>query len=258
MRTNYHTHTQRCRHAAGREEDYVRCAIEGGLSVLGFSDHAPFPDSDYGYRMPYEELEAYFSAVDRMKETSTGVLTVKKGLEIEYLPRYCGYYEQLLERYRPDYLLLGEHFYTDRHGQFLNITQAEDTAQYLDYAHAVAEGLRTGYFRMLAHPDLFAINRLPWDRNCDAATDIILEAAAVTDTVVEFNANGFRRGIHDYPDGRRYMYPHPAFWNKVCGSGIRVIVGSDCHEPQQVWDESMTKAHERLAALGITPLETFE
>ena len=42
MQENYHTHTYRCRHAIGSEEEYIRKAIDGGLKVLGFSDHTPF------------------------------------------------------------------------------------------------------------------------------------------------------------------------------------------------------------------------
>ena len=41
MRANYHTHTSRCNHAVGSEEDYVIHAIEQGFDILGFSDHTP-------------------------------------------------------------------------------------------------------------------------------------------------------------------------------------------------------------------------
>ena len=43
MFANYHTHTARCRHAAGADREYVRSAIDSGVKILGFSDHAPFP-----------------------------------------------------------------------------------------------------------------------------------------------------------------------------------------------------------------------
>lgn len=259
MKANYHTHTKRCRHAGGTEEDYVRSALDAGLSVLGFSDHAPFPDHDYGYRMLYSELGDYFSAVGELAEANASQIRILKSLEIEYLPRYRDYYEMLLSQYQPDYLLLGEHFFTDAAGQMHNITtQADSTELYLSYAKAIAEALKTGYFQMVAHPDIFAMNRHAWDRNCDAATDIILEAAAANGTILEFNANGFRRGQHDYPDGRRYMYPHINFWKRAAGSGIPVIVGSDCHDPAQIWDDSMTKAFDTLRELGITPIMTME
>ena len=45
MRTNYHTHTYRCHHASGTEEDYIIEGIEKNLKVLGFSDHGPFYDN---------------------------------------------------------------------------------------------------------------------------------------------------------------------------------------------------------------------
>ncbi len=258
MRSNYHTHTKRCLHAFGTEEDYISAALNAGVSVLGFSDHAPFPDVDYGYRMPYSELGEYFAAVDRLREERADDIIIKKSLEIEYLPQYVEYYERLLEIEKVDYLLLGEHFYINGAGEFHNITQATGTEAYLDYAKAIAAALETGYFRMLAHPDLFTINKLAWDRNCDAATDIILNAAVKAGTVLEFNANGYRRGIHDYPDGRRYMYPHEKFWAAAKGTGLPVMVGSDCHEPYQVWDECMDRAVDYLKERGITPIELLE
>lgn len=259
MKTNYHTHTDLCRHAQGSAEDYLRSALSAGVSVLGFSDHAAFPDQDYGYRMLYEELPIYFSEVDRLKEAYAAEIVIKKSLEIEYLPKYLPFYEELIAKYKPDYLLLGEHFFLDEAGEFHNITApAEDTSVYVSYARAIAEALKTGYFQMVAHPDIFAMSKLPWDRNCDAATDIILEAAALNGVILEFNANGFRRGIHEYPDGERYMYPHRKFWERAVGSKVPVIVGSDCHNPTQVWDEAMSHAMEVLAQIGITPFETME
>ena len=44
MFANYHTHTTRCRHAAGTDREYVEAAIKSGLTILGFADHTPLPD----------------------------------------------------------------------------------------------------------------------------------------------------------------------------------------------------------------------
>lgn len=43
MRVNYHTHTYRCGHAKGTEEEYVKAAIEGGLEVLVSLQTPVFP-----------------------------------------------------------------------------------------------------------------------------------------------------------------------------------------------------------------------
>lgn len=258
MRTNYHTHTRRCLHAFGNEEDYIRSALAAGVSILGFSDHAPFPDQDYGYRMPYNELKEYFAAVDLLTNTYSSDIVIRKGLEIEYVPQYRSYYEELLWEHKLDYLLLGEHFFLNDAGCLINITQVQDSEVCLSYAKAIADAMKTGYFQIVAHPDIFAINYFAWDKNCDAATDIILDAAATTGTILEFNANGFRRGLHDYPDGNRYMYPHMNFWNRASDSGIRVIVGSDCHEACQVWDEWMVRSLQILDGIGITPIQVLD
>ncbi len=42
MKANYHTHTMRCHHAIGSDEDYVKSAIAAGFDELGFSDHSPW------------------------------------------------------------------------------------------------------------------------------------------------------------------------------------------------------------------------
>ena len=42
MLTNYHTHTTRCGHAEGTEEEYILTALRCGYKVLGFSDHTPW------------------------------------------------------------------------------------------------------------------------------------------------------------------------------------------------------------------------
>lgn len=258
MKTNYHTHSKRCLHAYGTEEDYVQAALQAGLSVLGFTDHAPFPDHDFGLRMPYSELEEYFFAVEHLATKYSSDIIIRKSLEIEYLPQYEEYYQFLLHTYKPDYLLLGEHFYFNQKGEIFNIYNAESSDDYIHYANSIASALKTGCFQMIAHPDLFALNKFAWDRNCDAASEIIIEAALDAKAVLEFNANGYRRGIHEYPDGKRYMYPHLNFWKKVSEAGAAVIIGADAHEPYQVWDACMDKSIEVLRELGIQPIEILE
>ena len=73
MIANYHTHTPRCNHAWGAEEEYVERALEAGLKILGFSDHSPqfFPGDYYlGVRMRPEQLQDY------MKVTNPGIWMV--------------------------------------------------------------------------------------------------------------------------------------------------------------------------------------
>ena len=62
MFANYHTHTYRCNHATGTEEEYINNAIALGFKELGFSDHAPFAFEDgveAGYRVPTKLAKDY-------------------------------------------------------------------------------------------------------------------------------------------------------------------------------------------------------
>ena len=38
-KVNYHTHTKRCKHAGGSDEEYIESAIKSGFQELGFADH---------------------------------------------------------------------------------------------------------------------------------------------------------------------------------------------------------------------------
>jgi hypothetical protein len=91
MIANFHTHTPRCCHASGTEEEYVRCALNAGLQTLGFSDHTPypFPNGYYStFRMFPDELPGYVAAVEDVRKRFAGQLQIHLGVEAEYYPKY--------------------------------------------------------------------------------------------------------------------------------------------------------------------------
>ena len=78
---NYHTHTYRCGHAGGDDEQYVRAAIAAGYQILGFSDHAPYPGVVHrGDRMNMEELDGYITSINHLKEKYADQIEIKLGL----------------------------------------------------------------------------------------------------------------------------------------------------------------------------------
>ena len=88
---NYHTHTTRCRHAFGKDRDYVTKAIKAGITELGFSDHAPmiFPIKDYysTYRMFPEDVEDYINSINLLREEYEDKIKIHIGFELEYFPQ---------------------------------------------------------------------------------------------------------------------------------------------------------------------------
>ena len=112
MIANYHTHTWRCRHADGTEREYVERAIEGGLKILGFSDHSPypFPDGyDSGMRMRLDQVEGYVDTVLALKKEYDKDIEIHLGLETEYFPRFWDQLIDFLSDYPFEYFVLGQH-----------------------------------------------------------------------------------------------------------------------------------------------------
>ena len=86
---NYHTHTERCGHAIGLDEEYVIEAIKAGYQTLGFSEHVMFPDTSRN--------EEYFDTIALLKEKYKEHIDIKIALEVEYFPYYLPLYKKYLD-----------------------------------------------------------------------------------------------------------------------------------------------------------------
>lgn len=250
IRANYHTHTYRCKHAIGAEEDYVKSAIDSGLKILGFSDHAPYKFDIGDLRMNIVELEEYIQIVRELEEKYKNQIQIKCGLEIEYEPKYLDYYKELLEDYKLDYLVLGQHYFTFNNKVY-NTFCLDNTDMYVPYAKTIIEAMETGYFKYIAHPDVIYINDCVWDENCENTANLIINYAKENDVILEFNANGIRKGKRIYEDGERFRYPHIKFWEKVAKTNIRVIINADAHDPAHIWDSYLDYSYEMAKDLGL-------
>ena len=117
-RVNLHTHTCRCKHAKGNIADYCEAALKAGVSILGFSDHSPFPDAEYASsRMDFSELPDYRKEIEDAKQKFPQ-LTILAGLEIDYRPVLgpAFYREEYLEKLNLDYMIAGVHFLPAENG----------------------------------------------------------------------------------------------------------------------------------------------
>ncbi len=252
MRANYHTHTPRCRHAVGAEREYVERAVEGGLEILGFSDHTPYdygvPDYDSGVRMFPEELPGYVAAVNELKKEYAGRIELRVGLEAEYYPALFPKLLAYLRESGVEYLLLGQHFLGNEIGEPY-CGRATDDRRTLDrYVAQSIEGMQTGAFSYFAHPDLIHFTGDEGEylrqmrRLCRAAKDCALP--------LELNLLGLREG-RNYPDGR--------FWRIAGEEGNAVVLGCDAHRPEHAWaPETERQAMEWVRRYGLKLQETVD
>lgn len=254
MYNNYHTHTYRCKHAVGNVKDYVEEALKYEGSILGFSDHTPFPDNRWlEWRMNIDELKGYIDELNKACNQYSEKIKIYKGLESEYVPEFYSFYETLLNEYKLDYLSLGLHFYQYKN-QWIHADEDRMNGQQLDtYAKFLVEGMETGFFKFVAHPDFWAASYLEWDKNAEKASIYIIENALRLNIPLEVNGNGFRKAKLNTSRGKRRPYPISEFWNIAAEYSIPVIIGSDAHKPCEVYDFQECAAF--ASSLGLNVIE---
>lgn len=248
MITNLHTHTTRCRHARGTEEEYVEAALEAGIQKLGFSDHTPywFSGTHYSrFRMYPEQLPDYIQTVLALGQRYADRIQIRLGLEAEYYPAF---FPELISRLRDtpvEYLILGQHYIGNEIGDWYSGWETADETQIRRYCHQVADAMHTGLFTYLAHPDL--IHYTGDSRIYRKHTRTVCRAAKDCGLPLEVNLLGIREGRH---------YPNHIFWEVAAEEGCTVILGCDAHDPEGLNDpQREAMALEIVNRFGLTLLE---
>ncbi|MGN0779027.1 MAG: histidinol-phosphatase [Aristaeellaceae bacterium] len=258
MKCNYHTHTTRCFHARGLDEDYVQAAMDAGFDLLGFADHAPWPFANgfvSGIRMGMAELPGYIASVKSLQAQYADRLPILLGLESEYFPRY---HDHLL-RMRDmgiTYYVLGQHYADSEEDTPYTGIECETDEGVLRYAEATVKAIRTGLFLYVAHPDLFMRHRTAeqFNRACETASDMICQAAKEQGMPIEYNLLGLRSML----DGNGRGYPSAPFWQYARKYDNDVIIGVDAHDPAQLRDTELWQtAVGQVKALGYHLLDSL-
>lgn len=285
-KTNYHTHTYRCGHANGNEEEMVKAAIKNNIEILGFSCHVPLPHyrrhllkgirhvwkdkrtflsfsrafitGGPGMRMPYYMLEDHLKQVSMMKEKYQNDIKIYQGFEAEYFKEYLPYYKKLLTTGKIDYLILGHHFnkysiHNHYYGK-ADITNEE----IIQYKEDVIQALETNLFSYLAHPDLFMIGKIHWDDFVEGIAREICLKAKELDIPLEINAGGIRRGLQKVDDELVYPYTNYHFFKVASEVGNKVVLGMDAHGPDEFDDGTYQTMIEFANKLNLEIVNTFE
>lgn len=225
---NIHSHTIRCHHAVGTDEEYVQAAIKCGLHFLGFSDHVPFrnriPDHD---RMTYDEMNEYLDSIASLKEKYKNQITILSGFECEYFPEFDDYYKELLAKV--DYLILGQHYPSQCGTDFCESATDDELVTYSDL---VCQGIKSGYFSYVAHPSYFMLARDSWSPACTMAIERICKTAKEHNMPIEINLKGISYGKHNFIDGTSFFYPNKNSLAIVEKYNNTCVYGLDCHDPK--------------------------
>lgn len=223
-RSIFHVHSFRCGHAEEiSDECYVKKAIELGATDIWFTDHAPFPDDPFGHRMAYSQLEEYLQTLSELKKQYHEI-NIHIGLEIEYVPSYdkTGFYDRLRSVPEIEMLLLGQHL-AEIPGDPVKYSFSESEEylrdnEYKLLGNAMIQGIKTGYFDVIAHPDRIFRKCSAWDEETEKIASEIVNAAVCADIPLEKN-------ISSLEDPKNYKCE---FW-RLAPENAKCVVGLDAH-----------------------------
>ena len=140
---NFHTHTKRCNHAEGIEEDYVLAAIKAGYKRLGFTGHMPLPpkDKEWTHRMTPFETDEYVEEVLRLKDVYADQIEIFLSFEFEYFIDRTEWVDHLIDKYPLDFTIAGNHFYNkvERDSYYGRFGQKNILEKYFETAKSLLE-----------------------------------------------------------------------------------------------------------------------
>ncbi len=232
---DYHMHTPLCGHAVGAPEEYVKQAIKIGLKEIGFSDHAPMVHKPMpGITMTMDELPKYHAMIHDVQKRFASQLSIKLGIEADFLPGYENKTKAMLESYPYDYVIGSVHFIDDwafddpACREYWKVHDVDEV--YLKYYALLRQSAKTGFYQIIGHADL---PKKFGARPTIDLTDEIKATAKVfkeSGVAVEINTAGLRKPIAE-------MYPALNCLKIYREAGVPLTFGSDSHDPIHVGND---------------------
>jgi histidinol-phosphatase (PHP family) len=251
---DFHTHTYLCEHAVGEPEEYVNTAIKQGISVLGFSDHAPLPDGmREGITMYPHQVEDYIRLVEALREKYSGKIELRLGFEVDF-PLRDSFNKSYLTDPRIDYLIGSCHYLEDwpvdhdLHISEYAIRGVDNI--YSSYYDSLLECAASGLFNIIGHFDLAKKFGYRASKDMSGKIRSIAKAAARTSTAVELNTSGLRKPANE-------IYPSAEIITILFEENVPVTLGSDSHTPEDV-GRDFDKALSLLKTTGYTKIASFK
>ena len=274
---NYHSHTYRCGHADldMKDEHYIKEYIKMGFEKIAFTDHCPEKteiDKRPNIRMRYSQKFEYIDSIKSLKEKYADKIKIETGYEIEYLPKDEENLRELKEEC--DKIILGQHFVYDNNNELKILGRDDYTDEELiRYAKYIEKAMQLNLPDIIAHPDMYMMNRKQFGEIESKTADIICKSAEEYNIPLEINLNNIFSNT--YLENRmlnnellekqkeklqKVFYPCKEFWNIATKYNIKVLYGIDTHHRGQImlWHELVELANEIIGEEIIKRLHFVE
>lgn len=250
MRIDLHNHTTRCNHAKGSMESYIKRAIELGIDIYGFSEHAPM-DFDKHYRLNFDEMQLYVNDVKMLQEKYKNDIKILLGYEVDYLK---GHMDKRVISAEVDYMIGSIHFLgewgfdnPEFNREYKNKNIDDIWQEYFDNIESMA---KTSYFDIVGHLDLIKIFNYMPKKDIRLIAAKALKAIKKSNMVLELNSAGLRKPCKE-------IYPSPLLLELAYELDIPITFSSDAHAIGQV-GYKYSEAVKLAQNIGYSKAVTFE
>jgi histidinol-phosphatase (PHP family) len=235
---------QFCHHATDTLEEVIRAYIDHGYSWVGITEHVPglrddllYPDQKEAGLSPailYDRFAAYIEECRRLKEKYASQIRIFVAMEIETYSGYEEFVPQLIERFRPEYIVGSVHFVDDL-GFDYSEEQYRATAEalggldplycrYFDQQYEMLERLNPA---VVGHFDLIRLFDPDYRRRIEkpAIAERIrrnLELVRDRGLILDFNIRSLLKGADEPYISRSILL-------QALEMGIAVVPGDDSH-----------------------------
>ncbi|AZV47152.1 histidinol phosphate phosphatase [Nautilia sp. PV-1] len=248
MLIDLHNHTPLCKHATGEPEEYIQKAIEKGIGVYGFADHAPM-NFDPKYRMNFDEMDKYEQKIISLSQKYDNI-KILLGYEVDFTPETD---KRVLER-DVDYFIGSIHF-LDNWGfdnpEFIKEWDGRDVDDvYKEYFYLIEKMAESKLFNIVGHIDLVKVfGHKPVKPVKDIAKNAI-KAIKKSGMAVELNTAGLRKPVKE-------LYPGDEILEMLLEENIDITFSSDAHSPEQV-GFMLSETVEKAKKIGFNKAVYFE
>ena len=199
-------------------------------------------------------------------------IKIETGYEIEYLPKDEENLRELKEEC--DKIILGQHFVYDNNNELKILGRDDYTDEELiRYAKYIEKAMQLNLPDIIAHPDMYMMNRKQFGEIESKTADIICKSAEEYNIPLEINLNNIFSNT--YLENRmlnnellekqkeklqKVFYPCKEFWNIATKYNIKVLYGIDTHHRGQImlWHELIELANEIIGKEIIKRLHFIE
>jgi histidinol-phosphatase (PHP family) len=211
----------------GEMAEYVRKAVQNKIDEIGFSDHVHVHKE--AWSMASADLSRYVGNIRKLGKTAQ--ISVKAGLEVDFVPDTARHLMPTINQYNFDYLMGSVHYIgnwlIDNEREIEEWKKRDVDQVYRQYFHLVQDMAGTRLFDIVGHLDLVKkFNFRPKNDLNDLMLQTV-QAIRQSGMCIEVNAGGLRKPCHEIFPGEKLL--------KMCSeNGVPITLGSDAHSPNDV------------------------